>query len=446
MINKLLFENVRCFYGEHTSLLRPLTFLLGENSSGKTSFLALNRIAWDIAQGDLSDDIFNEDPFQLGAYDQIASHKGGRAGRSKTFTIGCEVSLSSKVKRPEIFSNEVIIKAKFTSQSGQPKLDQWIFNSGKFGLEMRFGDQNRVIEAKVSNQTSEYAIPEKAFLGRMFNPIRVLRELNFMIRDRARGIEKDIKPTEHQDGILTQDDLNYLESIYFSVMRSLGARPYAFAPIRTSPRRTYDRLKDVQEPGGDHIPMVLANMSTSNLKEWEGLREQLISFGEASGLFTDIEIKRKGKKESDPFQIDIKNFGQPFNLVDVGYGVSQVLPIVVDIFQKPQQTSFLLQQPEVHLHPRAQAELGTVLGTLAKTQSKRFIVETHSDFLIDRIRMDIRDKKTVEAKDVAILYFERSKSGVHVHHLEVDDQGNIVNPPPSYRQFFLQEERRFLLG
>ncbi|NJM40534.1 MAG: ATP-binding protein [Anaerolineae bacterium] len=148
MINKLLFENVRCFYGEHTSLLKPLTFLLGENSSGKTSFLALNRIAWDIAQGDLSDDIFNEDPFLLGAYDQIASYKGGKAGRSKTFTIGCEVSLTSKTKRPEIFSDAVVIKAQFTSHSGQPKLDKWIFGSGRFGLELRFGDQKQSDRSK----------------------------------------------------------------------------------------------------------------------------------------------------------------------------------------------------------------------------------------------------------------------------------------------------------
>ncbi|NJM40535.1 MAG: DUF3696 domain-containing protein [Anaerolineae bacterium] len=306
--------------------------------------------------------------------------------------------------------------------------------------------KNKVTEAKISNQSSEYAITEKAFLGRIFSPIRVLRELGFMYLDSMRNANKDTKPSDSQAAVFSREDINYLENIYFHVTRSLGVRPYAFAPIRTSPRRTYDRLKDVQEPGGDHIPMVLANMFTSNLQEWERLREQLIGFGEASGLFTDIEIKRKGKKESDPFQIGIKNFGQAFNLVDVGYGVSQVLPIVVDIFQKQQQTSFLLQQPEVHLHPRAQAELGTVLGALAKTQGKRFIVETHSDFLIDRVRMDIRDKKTIEAKDVAILYFERSKSGVNVHHLDVDDQGNIVNAPSGYRQFFLQEERRFLLG
>ena len=104
-------------------------------------------------------------------------------------------------------------------------------------------------------------------------------------------------------------------------------------------------------------------------------------------------MKRKGQKESDPFQIEIKSSSRAFNLVDVGYGVSQVLPIVVDVLQEPKDTTFLLQQPEVHLHPKAQAELGSFLATLGKEQHKRFVIETHSDYLIDRIRMDVRDSK-----------------------------------------------------
>jgi len=188
--------------------------------------------------------------------------------------------------------------------------------------------------------------------------------------------------------------------------------------------------------------MVLAKTLLERSLKSEDLRQALRSFGEASGLFKSVEVKRKGSKESDPFQIGVKTTGQSFNLVDVGYGVSQALPIIVDVVLNPKSSSFLLQQPEVHLHPKAQAELGSFLASLAKTQDKRFIIETHSDYLIDRIRMDIRDKKQIRPEDVAILYFERSKSGVAIHELELDDFGNIKNAPPSYRQFFLDEERR----
>lgn len=135
-----------------------------------------------------------------------------------------------------------------------------------------------------------------------------------------------------------------------------------------------------------------------------------------------------------------------FNLVDVGYGVSQILPIIVDVLRAEEEGTFLLQQPEVHLHPQAQAELGSFLATLATTTGKRFVVETHSDYLVDRIRMDIRDRRNIEPKDVQILYFERQNGKVKVHPIEIDENGNLESVPKGYRSFFLEEERRFLGG
>ena len=86
-----------------------------------------------------------------------------------------------------------------------------------------------------------------------------------------------------------------------------------------------------------------------------------------------------------------------------------------------------------------------MFGTLVKVHSKRFLVETHSDYIIDRVRMDVRDKKSIRPEDVMILFFEMHKDGgVRIHPIEVDALGNLVNAPPSYRRFFLEEERRFL--
>lgn len=153
-----------------------------------------------------------------------------------------------------------------------------------------------------------------------------------------------------------------------------------------------------------------------------------------------------GKGVGDPFQVRISFSGSAFNLVDVGYGVSQILPIIVDILRSEGERLFLLQQPEVHLHPRAQAELGSFLATLATTTGKRFVVETHSDYLVDRIRMDIRDGRNIKPEDVMILYFERQNGKVKVHPIEIDENGNLESVPKGYRSFFLEEERRFLGG
>jgi hypothetical protein len=218
---------------------------------------------------------------------------------------------------------------------------------------------------------------------------------------------------------------------------------FAFAPIRSSPRRTYDPVSTTPQPEGTHTPMFLALLAKSSPTEWSKFRNVLRSFGVHSGLFEQIEIIRKGRKDSDPFQVGIQMGGNLVNLVDVGYGVSQVLPILVETLQRiGKDQTFLLQQPEVHLHPRAQAELGTFFAHQA-TRGSRFMVETHSDFLVDRVRMEVRNG-TIKPGHVSLLYFERSESGAAIHPLELDAHGNIVNPPDGYRQFFLDEERKVL--
>lgn len=193
--------------------------------------------------------------------------------------------------------------------------------------------------------------------------------------------------------------------------------------------------------------MLLASTSTEGGPAWEELKRSLDEFGQQSGLFTGIKVRRLGKGEGDPFQIQVNLGGAMTNLMDVGYGVSQALPLVVDCLRKGSGDTFLLQQPEVHLHPKAQAEMATFLGALAKLRNKRFLIETHSDYIIDRIRMDVRDRRSgLRPEDVSLLYFERKGKDVRIHHLYFDELGNLKNAPPSYRSFFLQEERRFLGG
>ena len=103
---------------------------------------------------------------------------------------------------------------------------------------------------------------------------------------------------------------------------------------------------------------------------------------------------------------------------------------------------FLLQQPEIHLHPQAEAALGTLFATTA-AQDRQIIAETHSDYIIDRVRMDVRDGSTaLQPDDVSILYFEPDDSSVKIHSIRLDKMGNILGAPPSYGKFFMDEVNR----
>ena len=195
--------------------------------------------------------------------------------------------------------------------------------------------------------------------------------------------------------------------------------------------------------------MYLADISFRNHDEWEYVKERLEDFGRKSRLFNEIAIRRLGKTDGSPFQVQVRKFGKRLkgpwrNLVDVGYGVSQALPVVTEMLRPDAPALFLLQQPEVHLHPSAQAALGSQFCQAAST-GKQLIVETHSDHLMDRIRMDVRDGvSALKPDDVSILFFERDEIDVRIHSLGIDDEGNITGAPPGYRRFFMDEVRRSL--
>lgn len=122
--------------------------------------------------------------------------------------------------------------------------------------------------------------------------------------------------------------------------------------------------------------------------------------------------------------------------------MSQVLPVLTEVFRADAPPIMLFQQPEVHLHPSAQAELGS-LFCAAAASGRQLVVETHSEYIIDRVRMDIRDRATaLKSQDVSILFFERDDPGVRIHSLQFDEQGNVLGAPDSYGRFFMGEMRR----
>lgn len=441
-MHRLFFENVRCFFTQQSVPLRPLTLLVGENSSGKSTFLALVRLAWDLCQGVSPMDL-NEEPFLLGTYDQVASSRRGRSGRAQQFCIGTEVIRKGPRRRRSAIGRAaaaITIQGRFVRQEGQPHLREWILEAAPFRITILREEPEKPPRVTLQAPSGTMEIVDFPMLPLAWQLPGLLRFLSYW---QARKGGQQEGPTIVGD-VLSPADLVTLEDLALSLHHSLGERPYAFAPIRTRPRRTYDPLKEIADPEGSHVPMVLAKTLTSDTTASVQLRKAIDTFGRASGLFTDVNIRRMGYKEGDPFQLQVKIADLGVNVVDVGYGVSQILPLIVDTIRGPAESTFLLQQPEVHLHPRAQAELGSFLATLAKQQQKRFVIETHSDAMIDRIRMDIRDGKHLTPEEVVILYFERTERAVQIHTMDIDRFGNLIGAPPSYRQFFLGEERRLL--
>ena len=226
--------------------------------------------------------------------------------------------------------------------------------------------------------------------------------------------------------------------------------PFASAPIHPSPRRTYDPTKLNSDPWGADVPSRFANLQFQDKAEWTALKGKLDAFGRESGLFDDFSVKQLTGIEGGPFQLQLRKFGKRGrkgprrNLMDVGFGLSQVLPVLAALLRADGPSMFLLQQPELHLHPSAQAALGSLFCRTAEA-GRQTIVETHSDYIMNRIRLDVRDRRTeLTHEDVSILYFERKDSDVLIHPIRFDKDGNVLDTPSGYRRFFTDELNRSL--
>ena len=438
-MDRITLQNYRCFGSEEQSArLAPLTLLVGPNSTGKTSFLALIRALWDVAFHNAVPN-FRETPFDLGSFDDIVYYTGGRTKPVKEFTAGFDFA-------PEInqIDRNIAFSAAFANLGSSPFPMARSYSNGSDSITAKEIEPGSVMQwitrtdgHEQVNQW-EHGFPGLTPLGMLIFP----SESIYLVGG------EDPPPQDDFD----TSGLKRLRDTMRLYRQTVVTRPFSGAPISSRPRRTYDPSLLAQDGEGDYIPSYLANLSRRDADGWQLLKSRLEKFGKASELFDEINIRSFGKSDGDPFQIQVRKpyrgrksdrrKGPWYNLIDVGYGVSQTLPVLTELLRPDAPTMFLLQQPEVHLHPQAEAALGTLFCQSAAA-GRQLVIETHSDYIIDRVRMDVRDGTTgLKPEDVSILYFEPGDLNVRIHSIAIDKYGNLDGAPPGYRQFFGEELRR----
>ena len=461
-MDNIILKNFRCFREEQVARLAPLTLLVGENSTGKTSFMAMIRAIWDIAYLNQVPD-FKEAPYDLGSFDEIAHFRGGKGGRADTFQASFTCT-SVKANRSNVRRDkknrdkfkDYSFEIEFEKRGTAPYIRRKRLNSNNIWLEYNAGKDEKY-PIKLGTPNGSWGLPAHNGQRRSLDAGRYMHlpfvYLSFELDNYIENQKKDYKlaPLQGLDQP-SEADLKMISLLANSDIADFprdDTTPYASAPVRSKPHRTYDPARPVHDPEGDYIPMYLANIYFQDHKQWTDMKAALEKFGQAAGLFDELSIKPLGKKGSEPFQVQVRKFGKAArgprrNLIDVGYGVSQVLPVVTELLRQDRPEVFLLQQPEVHLHPSAQAALGSLFCQLAHPK-RQLIVETHSDHLLDRVRMDVRDaSSSLKPDDVSILFFERGALDVTIHSLRLDKMGNIINTPSGYRKFFMEETQRSL--
>ena len=445
-IQKFIIEDVRCFAGRQEFNIRPLTFLVGENSTGKSTVLgcfdALLRFA--TTRRPYADLDFNVQPYQMGVFADIVRRT--RPGK-KNFRLGFEFRPENKNENIEYVltlaekekgSEPVVQEQKLAGCNSEIMFlggkQEEVERSGQRPEFRRFFEMVDASE-KGGNKQFRIRMPEHLAAMGVFAAL----ELGFGFFGWPEE-QEGLSPEEKE---LQRSMRNISEALGIGRHYEFVENNYSFAPIRSKPQRTYDPLKEDANPEGSDVPMVLMNMSRTDERGWKALKGELVAFGQSSGLFTDIHVRRLGTSMGDPFQLQIKVNGPRANVIDVGYGVNQLLPILVRLFNADSGMTFLMQQPEVHLHPKGQAELSSLFTALVKQRRHRFVIETHSDAMINRARIEIMNKR-IAPEDVSLIYLEPAGNSVNVHNVRFDEQANLLGAPNGYRDFFLNESDKLL--
>lgn len=421
--------------------LSPLTFLVGENSSGKSSFLALAHLL-------LSDEFWITPGFSslghdLGGFGDLVS-KGSRGRREFTIGVACE----SNRKNKERFSAVVT----FVEREEALAVERCTYLRGRSLVTFSraangYAWKHFPIGADVDGEewaTDLLRVLVTAHVAFSASGARTLQRKGanekYVLMTIPSLISREIIGTAHDEG-------DYED---FLPLGGLGGAAW-FAPIRAEPRRFYERSSTVEySPSGAHTPYLLRDvLKKQGKKGYErSVIDVLRSFGVSSGLFADLKVRKFGASAGSPFGIAIDLDGGSFHLGEVGYGVSQILPLVVELFASPYRERYFMQQPEVHLHPRAQAEIGNLLYMYTgKIDGSLLLVETHSDFIIDRVRNLIRENWMGLAESVSaeILWFHRSDGKNSVDRIGIANDGSVgPELPPGYRDFFVREDLRGL--
>jgi len=406
--------------------IKDINFFVGENSTGKTSILSLLKLLKSVDFLSMSNQDFNAEDVELGNYRDIVS---ANATDKSYFRVGLIDSGNDNRFNGFLMT--------FIEEEGIPFLHKYTYRFER--------EQTELIFLKNLAKYRPKKLPEAK------NKITPIREI---IREWVEEHKEKKAPYKGYKQFDRREfgdvPLPFLTFVLFGEpRRRIPPRPNPivwFAPIRTRPRRTYDEYSLKFSSEGVHTPYLIKKVlsfGTSKQAEMNKFRDSIEAFGRESGLFKSIEVKEyDSKSKASPFELDIRlNGEEPLNIKNVGYGVSQALPIIIELLTKPKGSCFAIQQPEIHIHPKAQASLGDVLFNLALLEDKKFLVETHSDFIIDRFRTNYRKTKVKSKPDAQIVFFERDVEGNKVHDIAISEDGELPDTQPkAYRDFFVKEQ------
>jgi hypothetical protein len=237
---------------------------------------------------------------------------------------------------------------------------------------------------------------------------------------------------------------DWLADLALALERQL-ARVHYVGPLREYPRRSYlwagDKPENVGPRGALAVPALLRakqdNVTVSRMdggrERTEGFEPTIAHWLKRMGVIDDFHVLQiaEGRKE---YEVRVRRTPRSADVLitDVGFGVSQVLPVIVQSYYASPHSTVIFEQPEIHLHPRVQADLADLFVDVARARKVQFIVESHSEHFLRRLQRRVAEGELISNEEVALYTCDIDGGHSTIQELKVDEYGNIANWPKDF--------------
>lgn len=445
-LQKITIENFKCFQKQTEIEFGKLTLLTGANSSGKSSIIY--SILGAIQSGEF--------PFQF-------STNGKYVNMGDFKEIIFNHHRKEKIKLCFTFKNGSVHKIETTwiedANNNLPKLFELNAEANYFNLSIKSKAKKYVVdftydpnEDPINNSMSSEFIKE---INNLINKtVRTAATKNSKKNKSEKETDasdyfEDMTSPQNIKGLVLDEipffslklkekgifKLKQIIDVILGVFGNYDEQINFISSFRLHPERTYleqtkSKLK-VNNYGDGYLDQIIY-WETKNKPKFN----ELIKILKELNLLESIKSKRLegGRYE---ISVQVKKGGIDTSLSDVGFGISQFLPIIVADLQLPKSSTLFIAQPEIHLHPSVQSSFGDYLIKQMKSDDKNYVVETHSEYLLNKIRLAVV-KGEIKEDDVKI-YFVDNHSDNNIHKITFTKKGQILNAPDNFFKTYMMD-------
>ena len=437
MLKQLQIQNFKGWKDTGLVRMAPITLFFGANSSGKSSIGQFLMMLKQTVESPDRKAVFypgsKNSAVQLGSYQEMVLHRDPQ----NKITFGYQWSLPEVMRIKDPLSGRSYSGDTLAFQAEVGLIDRTqhtlVVDHLKYRLSETGTSSLSIGMERKSDTKSEYKVdsteyPLRRKQGRAWAPGAPVRFYGF----------PDEVVAYHQNADFVQD-INLKHEKLFQSLSYLG-------PLRTKAERLYSwtgiEPESVGYAGENTVAAILAArsraISLGYRQRAKPLAEVVALKLKEMGLIEEFKVNQISKQRQD-YEVKVRTKGSTdwVDIPDVGFGISQVLPVLVQCFYAPPGSIVLMEQPEIHLHPSAQSALADVMIDVINSRENgvdrnvQLVIETHSEHFLRRLQRRIAEDVVSQGK-VSAYFANITRTPATLEALQIDVFGNIQNWPENF--------------